>query len=162
MAYEVRANMKTGAYYIFIAARTVAGTPVTLPLRAVVDAGGDATWKPVGVYKIGEAKAKSEADKIQLYDGSNFQTGASLKFEATSLESDAAKLTALEAFLNAKCDILCVKNDGTYAYIQYKGLNIEVNVDDKLSLKDVDAIAISGAVMGAKASDFKAQGSIAS
>jgi hypothetical protein len=161
MAYQDLSKIGKGAYYVFIAARSNPSTPATLPLQAVITAGGDSTWKPIGAYKLGDAKAKSTVNTIDIYDGTKYQIGAELKVDMSSLETDATKLGVLEAFINSKCDILAVKNDGTFAYIEYKGVIVTVDIDDKLSLKDPDAIVLTCHVIGAKASDFKAQGTIA-
>jgi hypothetical protein len=161
MAYEDRTKIMLGGYYVFVAARSAPGTAVTRPIRSVVNSGGDGTWKPLGVYKLGDVNSKSSVDNIKLYDGTNFQTGKNFEVNLTSMESDATKLSVLEGFEASKCDILCVANDGTYRYIEYLGVGITVTHDDKLSLKEPDAIVIKAEVMAQQVSDIKLAGTIA-
>jgi len=161
MAYSVPASVNIGAYYVFIAKRSAPATPVTLPLQAVITAGGDTTWIPVGLYKLGDAKAKSTSDDFKIYDGTPFALGKNFEINLSSIETVDAKFDALEVFEGEKCDILCVKNDGSWKYIEYKGVGITLDIDDKLTMKEPDQILIKGTVLAANITDVRMNGLIA-
>jgi len=160
MPYLDKTKIMHGIYHVFIAKRTGETTPVTLPIQSVITAGGDATWKPVGAYKEGAAKHKSEDHSISLQNGAKMQMGVTGTFEVPALETDATKLTTLETFINESVDILCVR-PSDFNYVEYKGYGLVVGSDDKLQAKDADEFPLKATGTGAKLSDLRAVGVLA-
>jgi hypothetical protein len=159
MPYQVRSNIKAAEYEIFLAKRTDTRTPVVLPLQAVITAGGDATWKPIGAYQAGGAKFKTKDLSGQLQDGQSQQFGVEGTFEVPAMETDDAKLTALEGFINEAVDVLCVET-GTFNYIRYNRMGIVVNADDALTAKDGNKFPLKGMNLAQKVSDLRDQGEL--
>ncbi len=161
MGYEDRTKIKAMEYEVYIAKRTVVRTPVTLPTRAVIDAGGDATWKAVGAYQQKGAKFKTEDVTTILQGGNNHQLGVKGTFEVPALETDSTKLTTLETFLPERVDILCVEINGTYTYVEYLNMGLIVNAEDALNQEEPNKFPLKASAFAAKVSDIRAQGTIA-
>jgi hypothetical protein len=135
--------------HLYIASR--GATPDT-PVAHSTFPGTD--WKEVGFMPRGAAKVSTEKDEIDLHTGEKHLTGVVLKFEGAGLETDATKLTALEAMINYRCDlILKPVNTSVTRVWKLLGMNIAVTLDGPFSGKAPLTLPISGQVSGAKVSD---------
>ena len=111
-------------------------------------------WKEVGYLKQGAAKLSFDKSEIDLHTGEKKQLGITLKFDAAALETDATKLTTLEAFIGTKNDIILkpVSSSETRVW-KLLGMNVSIGMEGPLSSKDALTFPISGQVTGAKVSD---------
>jgi hypothetical protein len=159
MSYQDKSKIVAADYEVYIAART-SSSPVTLPLQSVVDAGGDSTWIPVGAYKQGDLKYEAPPNGITLQGSQSHQLAVDAKLEIKLVQTDGAKYTAMEAFVNKEVDILC-RQIGSYAYKVYKNFGVMVGSEDPNSVKDADKITLTATASASLASDLRASGTLA-
>lgn len=160
MGYQDRSKIVASEYEIYLAKRTDIRTAVGLPIQSVITAGGDATWIPVGAYKQGSAKFDSDAMSAKLQGGQLQQFGVNGKLEISAVQTDEAKLTALELLVNEAVDVLCVEQN-SFKYIRYNAMGISVKAKDALSINDANMFILNGENMAQKVSDLKDQGTLA-
>jgi len=134
--------------HLYLASRS------TTPDTAVSHASFPTGWTEVGFMKAGSAKLTPEKHEIDLHTGEKHLLGVTLKFEAAALETDAAKLTALEAMINYRVDlILKPVNTSVTRVWKLLGFNVAVLLEGVFSSKDALTLPISGQVTGARVSD---------
>lgn len=160
MPYSDKSKVISDRVEIYIAARTNDSTPVTLPLQAVVDAGGDTTWKPAGTYEGGKMKLTGESHTVELHDGGLKHLGITAKLEVPLLETDAAKLAVIEGFYGSTVDILCRKL-GAYTYHLFKAMTLSSGADFPFDLKSPNKIPLMAQATVSKLSDIYATGTLA-
>ena len=135
--------------HLYIASR--GATPDTAVAHATFPG---TAWIEVGFMKQGVLKLSTEKHELDLHTGEKKQLGVTLKLEGAGLETNAAKLTALEALVDYRCDIICKPVNTTVTRVwKMLGMNLSVGLEGPFSAKDALVLPISGQVNGAKVSD---------
>lgn len=159
MPYSVKTNVVSDRVEILIAPRTADNTPVAIPSLAVADAGGDATWIAVGTYTGGSMKFTGEPTSYEDQAGGVNLLGIATKLEVPALETDTAKLTALEAFYGKFVDIVC-RVIGSAAYHRFNKMSVTMGADFPFNLKDPNKLPITATGIAAKLSSVYSRGTL--
>lgn len=159
MPYGVKTNVVSDRVEILVAARTNDSTAVAIPTLAVADAGGDATWIAVGTYKGGALKFTGEPQSYEDQAGGINQLGIIMKFEVPALETDTAKIVALEAFIGKFCDVVC-RVLGSAKYHRFNKMSLTIGADFPFDLKNPNAVPLTGQAITSKVSAIYTTGTL--
>lgn len=159
MPYSVKTNVFSDRCEIYIAARTNDSTAVTIPTLAVVDAGGDATWKPVGTYKGGGAKLSVDANGYEDHAGGMNPLGSNVKLEVPAVETDTTKLTTLEGFTGKFVDVV-MRKIGATKYYRFNKLSLMIGAEFPFDQKNPNNLKLELTGIAEKLSDVYSTGTL--
>jgi hypothetical protein len=114
-----------------------------------------ASWTILGWCEAETIKLTSSGrNEIELHDNSKFKISNEFLFEALGLETDQAKITALEGFEDQDVDILLIKRADRTAGYKLDGLTLIVEPDFVFSNKTPKKVKISATRTAQSLSDF--------
>lgn len=117
-------------------------------------------WQPVGWCEGGSIRLTvSERNEIELHKDNKFKLSLGFLFEAMGLETDLAKITALEALQSDIVDIAIVINpDVPSGFVGYRFDKLSLNVEPEFqfSLKVPRKVKIEGTRTAKNLSEIQA------
>jgi len=116
---------------------------------------GSANHTLVGWSEEGSIKL-SQGDKfsIELHNATDFDLGGKYSFECMALETDAAKISALEGFLNTDIDIVLINRADKATGDVYASGTLILEPDFQHSLKNVRKMKLMVTFAAKKLTDF--------
>jgi hypothetical protein len=145
---------------VFVAIRTTEATPVALPLQAVVDSGGNGTWKYLGATKKKSTKIGGDPLATEIHDGTESQKGMKIVPEFALVQTDSTNITLVETFLDCYVDIL-FRVLGTFKYHRVKKVQLVHGVALSFAYDEANSISVRAPREAKKLTDAYDQGTLA-